>query len=126
MHQYPFPPSPKPQGSPVICSNLISGVRHHSHKRRHPQSTHDVAVGKDADDDNKPDQSWAKLELLASTSNLTGKQHAAAETRNDRLLTRYENIDKVAMWLFPIIFFLFNICYWSYYLLLDDVLQDLW
>ena len=126
MHQYAFPPSPKSHGSPVVCSNV--GFRHHSHKRRHPQSTQDVAVGKDGavDSDMKPEASWAKLELLASTTSLTGKQQAAAESRNDRLLSRYERIDKIAMWLFPIIFFLFNVCYWSYYLLLDDVLQDLW
>lgn len=126
MHQYAFPSSPKSLGSPAICSNV--GVRPHSHKRRHPQSTQDVAVGKDADNsaDSKPEASWAKLELLASTTSLTGKQQAAAESRNDRLLSRYERIDKIAMWLFPIVFFLFNICYWSYYLLLDDVLQDLW
>ena len=127
MQQFAFPPSPKPSpGTTVICSN-VAGLRHtHSHNRRHPQSMQDVAVGKDADSDVKPESSWAKLELLASTTSLNRKQSAAAESRNDRLLSRYERIDRVAMYLFPIIFFLFNICYWSYYLLLDDVLQDLW
>ena len=127
MHQFAFPPStPSQQQSPIVCSNIVTGIRHHSHKRRHPQATHDVGVGKDCDSDVKPESSWAKLELLASTSNLTGKNQAAAETRNERLLSRYERIDKVAMWGFRVIFFLFNVCYWSYYLLLDDVMQDLW
>jgi uncharacterized membrane protein YgcG len=39
---------------------------------------------------------------------------------------KYERIDRIAMWLFPIIFFLFNICYWSYYLLLNRLLPELW
>ena len=125
IHHYAFPASPKPPpGTTIICSN-VGGMRH-SHKRRHAQSMHDVAVGKDADSDTKPESSWAKLELLASTTSLSGKQSVAAELRSDRLLSRYERIDRIAMYLFPIFFFLFNVCYWSYYLLLDDVLQDLW
>ena len=39
---------------------------------------------------------------------------------------RYERIDRIAMKLFPIIFILFNVCYWSYYLLLHDTFQELW
>jgi hypothetical protein len=127
MHPFAFPPQAPAAPSAAVCGSGVGVLRHtHSHKRRHPQPTQDVAVGKDADSDAKPESSWAKLELLASTTSLTGKQSLAAESRNDRLLSRYERIDRVAMWLFPIFFFLFNLCYWSYYLLLDDVLQDLW
>ena len=39
---------------------------------------------------------------------------------------RYERIDRIAMKLFPIIFILFNVCYWSYYLLLHEAFQELW
>jgi len=39
---------------------------------------------------------------------------------------RYERIDRIAMKLFPIIFILFNVCYWSYYLLLHETFQELW
>ena len=39
---------------------------------------------------------------------------------------KYDRIDRIAMWLFPIIFFLFNLCYWSYYLLLNELLPELW
>ncbi len=39
---------------------------------------------------------------------------------------KYERIDRIAMWLFPIIFFIFNICYWSYYLVLNELLPELW
>ena len=45
----------------------------------------------------------------------------------DRVNTKkYERIDRIAMKLFPIIFILFNVCYWSYYLLLHETFQDLW
>ena len=45
----------------------------------------------------------------------------------DRVNTRkYERIDRIAMKLFPIIFILFNVCYWSYYLLLHETFQELW
>jgi hypothetical protein len=43
-----------------------------------------------------------------------------------RLSAKYEKIDRIATWLFPIIFFLFNVCYWSYYLLLSDALAEIW
>ena len=39
---------------------------------------------------------------------------------------RYERIDRIAMKLFPIIFILVNVCYWSYYLLLHETFQELW
>ena len=39
---------------------------------------------------------------------------------------RYERIDRIALLSFPIIFFIFNICYWSYYLLFNDLIKDLW
>ena len=39
---------------------------------------------------------------------------------------RYERIDRIAMKLFPIVFILFNVCYWSYYLLLHETFQELW
>ena len=39
---------------------------------------------------------------------------------------RYERIDRIAMKLFPLIFILVNILYWSYYLLLHETFQDLW
>ena len=39
---------------------------------------------------------------------------------------RYERIDRIAMKLFPIIFILFNVCYWSYYLLLHEAFENLW
>ena len=39
---------------------------------------------------------------------------------------RYERIDRIAMKLFPLIFILVNILYWSYYLLLHETIQDLW
>ena len=35
---------------------------------------------------------------------------------------KYERIDDIAMWLFPMFFFLFNVAYWSYYLLLFDII----
>ena len=43
-----------------------------------------------------------------------------------RCSAKYEKIDRIAMALFPVIFFLFNVCYWSYFLLLADALQDFW
>lgn len=43
-----------------------------------------------------------------------------------KLANKYEKIDAIATWLFPIIFFLFNVCYWSYYLLLSDAIQEFW
>ena len=39
---------------------------------------------------------------------------------------RYERIDRIAMKLFPLIFILVNILYWSYYLLLHETFQELW
>ena len=39
---------------------------------------------------------------------------------------KYETIDSTAMYLFPIIFFLVNVCYWSYYLLFFETVQMLW
>jgi len=136
LHQQTQSP---PSQQPIMC-NVGTSVRQHGHKRRYgqPVTTHDVAVGvainreSEAEthlgvtNNTRPESSWAKLELCTSVSNLSQKHQAAAESRNERLLSRYERIDRIAMWLFPIFFFLFNICYWSYYLLLDDVLQDLW
>ncbi|TRY73728.1 hypothetical protein TCAL_02532 [Tigriopus californicus] len=39
---------------------------------------------------------------------------------------KYERVDNIAMWLFPIIFFAVNVCYWSYFLLFNEMIQDLW
>ncbi|QQP49488.1 Glycine receptor subunit alpha1like [Caligus rogercresseyi] len=39
---------------------------------------------------------------------------------------RNDKIDRIAMYLFPFFFFIFNFCYWSYYLLFYEVFQDLW
>ncbi len=44
----------------------------------------------------------------------------------DRCSQKYDRVDRIAMWLFPIFFFLFNIAYWSYYLLLNDIINELW
>ena len=57
------------------------------------------------------------------TQSLSTRSHA-----NDhlRLTAKYEKIDRIATWLFPIIFLLFNVIYWSYYLLLSDALQEIW
>ena len=57
------------------------------------------------------------------TQSLSARSHA-----NDhlRLTAKYEKIDRIATWLFPIIFLLFNVIYWSYYLLLSDALQEIW
>ena len=121
-------------GVPVTSSSSNSNSRLTQSRHRDGGGSSDDRRSKrrrdssrsDADSDVKPESSWAKLELLASTTSLSGKQSVAAELRSDRLLSRYERIDRIAMYLFPIFFFLFNVCYWSYYLLLDDVLQDLW
>ena len=43
-----------------------------------------------------------------------------------RLTAKYEQIDRIARALFPFIFLLVNVCYWSYYLILTDALQDFW
>eukprot|EP00093_Oithona_nana_P012399 12399.XXX_323856_316976_1 [CDS] Oithona nana genome sequencing. len=43
-----------------------------------------------------------------------------------RLQAKYEQIDRIARALFPFIFLLVNVCYWSYYLILTDALQDFW
>ncbi|CAB4066050.1 unnamed protein product [Lepeophtheirus salmonis] len=39
---------------------------------------------------------------------------------------RYEKIDRMALYLFPFFFFIFNFCYWSYYLLFYEIFQELW
>jgi hypothetical protein len=44
----------------------------------------------------------------------------------DRVSERYERVDGIATWLFPLFFFLFNMAYWSYYLLLNDIINELW
>jgi len=54
----------------------------------------------------------------ASANQMTVGRHFNSE--------KYERIDRMAMWLFPIIFFLFNVFYWSYYLLLNRLLPELW
>lgn len=80
---------------------------------------------------------WTKIDFsLGSksapvTSGNSPTQSALSSMRspaNDhlRLTLKYERIDRIATWLFPIIFFLFNVCYWSYYLLLSDALQEIW
>jgi hypothetical protein len=58
-------------------------------------------------------------------SNLAGSANGQC-LATASLITRYEHIDRVAMALFPIIFLVFNVVYWSYYLLLNDLLAQLW
>lgn len=81
---------------------------------------------------------WTKIDFGAA---MTGSKSAPVTSGNSptqslsvrspltdqmRLNAKYEKIDSIATALFPIIFFLFNVCYWSYYLLLSDALSDLW
>lgn len=81
---------------------------------------------------------WTKIDFGAA---MTGSRSAPVTSGNSptqslsmrspltdqmRLNARYEKIDSIATALFPIIFFLFNVCYWSYYLLLSDALSELW
>ena len=47
-------------------------------------------------------------------------------TEQLRMTAKYEQIDRIARALFPFIFLLVNVCYWSYYLILTDALQDFW
>ena len=35
-------------------------------------------------------------------------------------------MDRVSLVLFPLMFFLVNVMYWSYYLFLNDVIEDMW
>ena len=58
--------------------------------------------------------------------NLGGGGGALTSTISRVNTRRYERIDRIAMKLFPIIFILFNVCYWSYYLLLHETFQELW
>jgi hypothetical protein len=101
-------------------------------------------IGSPLVDDNEA--SWARIDLthgagrnqpLHSTGSLgggagsptpSGAQSMSVKNQTEHLkvAAKYERIDRIAMWLFPIIFFLFNVCYWSYFLLLADALSDLW
>ena len=39
---------------------------------------------------------------------------------------RCDRVDRVSLVLFPLMFFLVNVMYWSYYLLLNDIIAELW
>lgn len=39
----------------------------------------------------------------------------------EKIQQAYERVDRVAMYLFPLIFFVFNCLYWSYYLILQNI-----
>ncbi len=63
---------------------------------------------------------------LAQSKLASAPPPLAPEQRRFINQDKYERIDRMAMWLFPIIFFIFNICYWSYYLVLNEILPELW
>ena len=114
-----------------------SGGGSHTPTRPHPAPLQlNTFSGGGASDDQ---QTWTKIDLaaLAAASsreaNTSHNETSPTPSVNVRKNTDYlrvsaktEKIDRIAMWLFPIIFFLFNVCYWSYFLLLVDVLEDLW
>ena len=63
----------------------------------------------------------------ADAINIGGGVGGGGLTQFNRVNTRrYERIDRIAMKLFPLIFILVNILYWSYYLLLHETFQELW
>ena len=89
--------------------------------------------------------SWTKIDLASFASRAAGGGPTTSSPPNHnetsptpsqvnsrkssdylRCSAKYEKIDRIAMALFPVIFFLFNVCYWSYFLLLADALQDFW
>ena len=58
--------------------------------------------------------------LLPTTTEMKkSKRPLAHEFRCDR-------VDRVSLVLFPLMFFLVNVMYWSYYLLLNDIIAELW
>ena len=41
----------------------------------------------------------------------------------EKIQMAYERVDRVAMYLFPVIFFMFNLLYWTYYLIIVNMLD---
>ena len=39
---------------------------------------------------------------------------------------RCDRVDRVSLVLFPLMFFVVNVMYWSYYLLFNDIIAELW
>ena len=62
-------------------------------------------------------------QLEATTSLQPGYRSEHRDRVNSQ---KYETIDATAMYMFPTLFFLVNICYWSYYLLFFEHIQQLW
>ena len=106
--------------------------------RGHPQPLQLNTFGAMGDE---PSNAWTKIDLAAVAGRGTPHPHETSPTPSAinsglaaqrrsfdsmRVAAKYEKIDRVALLLFPIIFFLFNVCYWSYFLFLVEVLQDFW
>ena len=83
------------------------------------------------------ESSWTKIDFThgaasrsapVTSGNSPTQSLSMRSQANDhlRMTAKYEQIDRIARALFPFIFLLVNVCYWSYYLILTDALQDFW
>ncbi len=70
-------------------------------------------------------QNWNSLDLHQAPSPPIQQQQQQPHQMHVNKKS-IEKIDRCAMYLFPIFFFLFNILYWSYYLILIEHVQKLW
>lgn len=108
-------------------------------RHRHRQSVSIEARSTNSNNSVMPvadaDTSWNKMDLTflkpSTTATASGGGRSRRRCHRKTISVsasgpKFERIDRIAMWLFPIFFFLFNVAYWSYYLLLNEVFKNLW
>jgi hypothetical protein len=112
------------------------GMRHRHHHPRElatPPDYPSPSAAAAAADGNGCTDAWNKMDLTYMRLAAGQQQHQSQQLQQPQqqfrsrrgIDARIAKIDRVAMWVFPIFFCFFNIGYWSYYLLMNNM-RDMW